>query len=98
MMKVFDPKMFNLAQTYMLRMADVVQKMPDCIMNRTEQQNISIHYDNMINVEGSVDKSFSMEFQKNTDKLFDEFTNQLTKKLKHNGINFVRRPTLLTVR
>lgn len=99
MIKVFDPKMFNFAQTYMPQMADVVQKIPDCIMNRNERSVvINNHYDSLINVEGSVDKSFSKEFKQNSEELFDEFANQLTKKLKHHGVNFVRKPTLPMVR
>ncbi len=70
---------------------------PEYVTNRNEQQVINIHYDNMINVEGSVDKSFSREFTQSTDKLFNEFTNKLAKGLKHNGVNVVRRPTLPTI-
>lgn len=98
MIKVFDPKLFNLTQSHLPLMANVVQKIPDYIMNRNEQQNITIHYDNMINVEGSVDKSFSREFTQNSDKLYKELTNKLAKDLKHNGVNFVRRTTLPTVK
>jgi hypothetical protein len=52
----------------------------------------------MINVEGSVDKSFSKEFKKDSEEIYKGVVNQLAKDLKHNGVNFVRRPTLPTVR
>lgn len=70
---------------------------PEYVTNRNEQQVINIHYDNMINVEGSVDKSFSREFQENSKDIYKGVVNQLAKDLKHNGVNFVRRPTLPTI-
>ncbi len=70
---------------------------PQSIINREMQPNITIHYDNMINVEGSVDKSFSREFQENSKDIYKGVVNQLAKDLKHNGVNFVRRPTLPTI-
>lgn len=74
----------------------VMNTIPEAVKN--VQPVINIHYDNMINVEGSVDKSFSKEFTQNSDKLYKDFTNKLAKDLQHNGVNFVRRQTLPTVR
>lgn len=97
--RVNDSQMLEMANRQFSVMAGVSHNTPDYVWKKDVQPVvINNHYDSMINVEGSVDKSFSKEFEQNTDKLFDEFTNQLAKKLKHHGVNFVRRPTLPTVR
>lgn len=57
---------------------------PEYVTNRNEQRNnITIHYDNMINVEGSVDKSFSGQFKKDSDEIYKGVVKKLTKDLKH---------------
>ena len=71
---------------------------PDYIKNNNVQPVVNIHYDNMINVEGSVDKSFSKEFTQNTDKMYKNFTNKLAKDLQLHGVNISRRPTLPSIR
>ena len=70
---------------------------PESVKNKEVQPVVNIHYDNLINVEGSVDKSFSKEFTQNSDKMYKDFTNKLVKDLKHYGVNITRRPTLPTV-
>ena len=75
----------------------VMNTIPEAVKN-VQPVVINNHYDSLINVEGSVDKSFSKEFTQNSDKLYKDFTNKLAKDLQHNGVNFVRRQTLPTVR
>lgn len=75
----------------------VMNTIPEAVKN-VQPVVINNHYDSLINVEGSVDKSFSKEFTQNSDKLYKDFTNKFTKDLQHYGVNFVRRQTLPTVR
>lgn len=96
--KVNDPQMLELVNTHLSSITNAVQYIPDCVKKNDVQQNITIHYDNMINVEGSVDKSFSKEFTQNSDRLYKDFRSKLVGDLKLNGVNISRRPTLPTVR
>lgn len=96
--KVTDPQMFELVNRQFSIMAGAGQNVPDYIKNNNVQPVVNIHYDNMINVEGSVDKSFSKEFTQNTDKLYKNFTNKLAKDLQLHGVNISRRPTLPSIR
>lgn len=69
---------------------------PEYVTNRNEQQVvINNHYDSLITVEGSVDKSFSKEFQENTDKMYKNFTDRLYNEAKRvTGRRPVRRSVL----
>ncbi|MDE7476332.1 MAG: hypothetical protein K2M91_00015 [Lachnospiraceae bacterium] len=96
--KVFDSQLYNLVGSHLPSISNAVQSIPEYVKNKDVQPVVNIHYDNMINVEGSVDKSFSKEFQQNSDKLYKDFTNKLSKDLQRNGVNIVRRSTLPTVR
>ena len=62
------------------------------------QENITIHYDKMIIVEGCVYKSFSREFKKDSDEIYKKVVNKLAKDLQLHGVNVVRRPTLPMVK
>jgi DNA repair exonuclease SbcCD ATPase subunit len=96
--KVNDQNMFEMVNRQFSVMASTGQNIPDYVRNKNEQSVVNIHYDNMINVEGSVDKSFSREFKKDSEEIYNGVVNRLTKDLKHHGVNFIRRPTLPTVR
>lgn len=96
--RVNDQQMFELVNRQFSIMAGTGQNVPDYIKNNNVQTVVNIHYDNMINVEGSVDKSFSKEFTQNTDKLYKNFTNKLAKDLQLHGVNISRRPTLPSIR
>ena len=97
--KVNDQNMFEMVNRQFSVMASTGQNIPDYVRNKNEQSVvINNHYDNMINVEGSVDKSFSKEFTQNTDKLYKNFTNKLAKDLQLHGVNISRRPTLPSIR
>ena len=68
----------------------VVNTIPEAVKN--VQPVINVHYDNMINVEGSVDKSFSKEFTQNSDKLYKDFTKKLSNEIRViTGTRAVRR-------
>lgn len=72
---------------------------PDYIKNKNEQSVvINNHYDSLITVEGSVDKSFSKEFKKDSDEIYKKVVNKLAKDLQLHGVNVVRRPTLPMVK
>lgn len=96
--KVNDQNMFEMVNRQFSVMAGTGQNIPDYIRNKNVQPVVNIHYDNMINVEGSVDKSFSKEFTQNTDKLYKDFTNKLAKDLQLHGVNISKRPTLPSIR
>ena len=96
--KVNDQNMFEMVNRQFSVMAGTGQNIPDYVRNKNVQPVVNIHYDNMINVEGSVDKSFSKEFTQNTDKLYKNFTNKLAKDLQLHGVNISRRPTLPSIR
>lgn len=96
--RVNDQQMFELVNRQFSIMAGTGQNVPDYIKNNNVQTVVNIHYDNMINVEGSVDKIFSKEFTQNTDKLYKNFTNKLAKDLQLHGVNISRRPTLPSIR
>ncbi len=95
--KVNDQQMFELVNRQFSNM-NANYNIPDYIKNNNVQPVVNIHYDNMINVEGSVDKSFSKEFTQNTDKMYKNFTNKLAKDLQLHGVNISRRPTLPSIR
>lgn len=96
-LSVSDQPLFNLANTHMPQIADAIQRIPTPVKNDV-QPVVNIHYDNMINVEGSVDKSFSKEFTHDADKIYNGVVNKLVGDLKHYGVSFTRRPTLPTVK
>jgi hypothetical protein len=76
-------------------MASTGQNIPDYVRNKNEQSVVNIHYDNMINVEGSVDKSFSREFTENSDKLYKQITDRMYKEARLvSGSRPVRRSIL----
>ena len=96
--KVNDQQMFELVNRQFSSM-NANYNIPDYIKNKNEQSVvINNHYDSLITVEGSVDKSFSKEFTQNTDKLYKNFTNKLAKDLQLHGVNISRRPTLPSIR
>ena len=95
--KVNDPQMLEMMNRQFSAMAGTGQNVPNYVHTDVKPV-INIHYDNMINVEGSIDKSFSGQFKKDADEIYNGVVNKLVKDLKHNGVNFVRRPTLPTVR
>ncbi len=93
--KANDQNMFEMVNRQFSVMAGTGQNIPDYIRNKNVQPVVNIHYDNMINVEGSVDKSFSKEFTQNTDKLYKEITRKMYKDAKMaTGRIPVRRPTV----
>lgn len=47
------------------------------VVNQVNQPVVNIHYDNMINVEGSVDKNFAKEWRKDADKLYNDFISRM---------------------
>ena len=74
--------MLELVNRQFSVMAGTGQNIPDYVRNNNVQPVVNIHYDNMINVEGSVDKSFSKEFQENSDKMYKNFTDRLYNEAK----------------
>lgn len=95
--KVNDSQMLEMMNRQFSAMADTGQNIPNYVHTDVKPA-INIHYDNMINVEGSIDKSFSGQFKKDSDEIYNGVVNKLVKGLKNNGVNFVRRPTLPTVK
>lgn len=80
--RVNDQNMLELVNRQFSVMAGTGQNIPDYVRNNNVQPVVNIHYDNMINVEGSVDKSFSKEFQENSDKMYKNFTDRLYNEAK----------------
>lgn len=96
--KVNDSQMLEMMNRQFSVMAGVSHNTPDYVWKKDVQPVvINNHYDSMINVEGSVDKSFSKEFKKDSEEIYNGVVNKLVKGLKNNGVNFVRRPTLPTI-
>lgn len=94
--KVNDSQMLEMMNRQFSAMAGTGQNVPNYVHTDVKPV-INIHYDNMINVEGSIDKSFSGQFKKDSDEIYNGVVNKLVKGLKNNGVNFVRRPTLPTI-
>ncbi len=59
----------------------VMNTIPEAVKN-VQPVVINNHYDSLINVEGSVDKSFSKEFTQNSDKLYKDFTKKLSNEIR----------------
>lgn len=90
-----NPQPLNHTGVQVPQMVNVIQPVPEGVKNKDVQQNITIHYDNMINVEGSVDKSFSKEFTENSDKLYKQITDRMYKEARLvSGSRPVRRSIL----
>ena len=93
--RVNDQNMLELVNRQFSVMAGTGQNIPDYVRNNNVQPVINIHYDNMINVEGSVDKSFSKEFTENSDKLYKQITDRMYKEARLvSGSRPVRRSIL----
>ena len=85
--------MFELVNRQFLSM-NANYNIPDYIKNKNEQSVvINNHYDSLITVEGSVDKSFSKEFKKDSDEIYHGIVRRLTRDLKRH-INVPIRPSL----
>ncbi len=93
--RVNDQNMLELVNRQFSVMAGTGQNIPDYVRNNNVQPVVNIHYDNMINVEGSVDKSFSKEFTENSDKLYKQITDRMYKEARLvSGSRPVRRSIL----
>ncbi len=94
--KVNDQNMFEMVNRQFSVMAGTGQNIPDYVRNKNEQSVvINNHYDSLINVEGSVDKSFSKEFTENSDKLYKQITDRMYKEARLvSGSRPVRRSIL----
>ncbi len=80
--KVNDQQMFDLVNRQFSSM-NANYNIPDYIKNKNEQSVIiNNHYDSLITVEGSVDKSFSKELTQNTDKLYKQITDRMYKEVR----------------
>lgn len=93
--KVNDQQMFELVNRQFSSM-NANYNIPDYIKNKNEQSVvINNHYDSLITVEGSVDKSFSKELTQNTDKLYKQITDRMYKEARLvSGSRPVRRSIL----
>ncbi|MFG6343087.1 MAG: hypothetical protein K1W35_04690, partial [Lachnospiraceae bacterium] len=90
-----NPQPLNHTGVQVPQMVNVIQPVPEGVKNKDVQQNITIHYDSMINVEGSVDKSFSKEFKKDSDEIYKKITDKLYNEVKMvTGRRPVRRSVL----
>lgn len=94
--RVNDQNMLELVNRQFSVMAGTGQNIPDYVRNKNEQSVvINNHYDSLINVEGSVDKSFSKEFTENSDKLYKQITDRMYKEARLvSGSRPVRRSIL----
>ena len=93
--RVNDQNMLELVNRQFSVMAGTGQNIPDYVRNNNVQPVVNIHYDNMINVEGSVDKSFSKEFTENSDKMYKQITDRMYKEARLvSGSRPVRRSIL----
>lgn len=93
--KVNDQHMFELVNRQFSSM-NANYNIPDYIKNNNEQSVvINNHYDSLITVEGSVDKSFSKELTQNTDTLYKKITDRMYKEARLvSGSRPVRRSIL----
>lgn len=93
--KVNDQQMFELVNRQFSSM-NTNYNIPDYIKNKNEQSVvINNHYDSLITVEGSVDKSFSKELTQNTDILYKKITDRMYKEARLvSGSRPVRRSIL----
>lgn len=94
--KNFNPDLFNITSRQCETMVSTKPYIPESVANRNEQSVvINNHYDSLINVEGSVDKSFRKEFQENSDKMYKNFTDRLYNEAKmYTGRRPVRKSVL----
>ena len=93
--KVNDQQMFELVNRQFSSM-NANYNIPDYIKAKNEQSVvINNHYDSLITVEGSVDKSFSKELTQNTDTLYKKITDRMYKEARLvSGSRPVRRSIL----
>lgn len=92
----FNPDLFNITARQYETMVNTKQNIPEYVTNRNEQSVvINNHYDSLINVEGSVDKSFSKEFKKDSEEIYKNVTDRLYNEAKMvTGRRSVRRSVL----
>ena len=81
MLKTSLPKLDNLFSN----LTKITTKTPT-LLGGTSQQVIDIHYDNLINVEGNIDKDFTDEFK----QMGEDISNKLKKDMSDIGKKWLR--------
>lgn len=62
--KVENDAMYNMMQANMQKLNNTAQKINNNVENRNNSISLDIHYDNLMNVEGNIDKSVVTDIQK----------------------------------
>ena len=85
--KVNDPQMLEFLNRQFSVTLNPNQNVPEYTKNNDVQPVvINNHYDSLINVEGSVDKSFSKEFKQNSKEVYKDIINQFASDLRWQGV------------
>ena len=85
MLKTSLPKLDNLFSN----LTKITTKTPT-LLGGTSQQVIDIHYDNLINVEGNIDKDFADEFKQMGEDISNKLKKDMIKDMTGVGKKWLR--------
>jgi hypothetical protein len=80
--KLSTEDLVNITGNYLPSINDMVSTLPQLVQSEPKTNNITIHYDNMLKVEGSVDKDALPKLQNILEKSYDYTATRLYKEMR----------------